>query len=343
MMRATIKEERVKIVHKVFHDYTVQLTTAICTALLVATQILSIQTLHAQEDSQQKAWVNAQVLNMRMEPAIESNQVGQLTYGEVVEIVEVDDLWSKVQDEEKSGWVYSPYIRPVYDAWINPEDIEAYENLDRQAPVAMILHENEKVEVIREEGDWAYVQRGAETGWTYKDYLRTDEDRQAWVTAEILNVREAPSLDSPVVTKLSRGESVYIQEEQSDWAVVNVPGGRGGWVATPYLSETQISAPALPGSGGLENSDAVFQNTSAFTTTSHGNAILQSTFSIGMSKEQVIASAGQPQQVIQLDENSDHIAGEQWIYSFDGQTVYLYFQHQYIIALGQGSSSAALD
>jgi len=333
----------VKIVHKLFQDYTGQLTTVFCTALLVAIQILTIQTLYAQEDSQQKAWVNAQILNIRMEPAIESTQVGQLSYGEVVQIIEVDDLWSKIQAEDKSGWVYSPYIRPVYDAWINPEDIEAYENLDRQSPVAMILHENEKVEVIREEGDWAYVQRDNDAGWTYKDYLRTDEDRQAWVTAEILNVREAPSLDSPVITRLSRGESVYIQEEQSDWAVVNVPGGRGGWVATPYLSETQVSDPALPGTGGQENSDAIFQNMSAFASTSPGNSILQSRFSIGMSKEQVIANVGQPQRVVQFDENSDRLAGEQWIYSFDGQTVYLYFQHQYIIALGQGSSSAALD
>lgn len=58
------------------------------------------------------------------------------------------------------------------------------------------------------------------------------------VTATVLNVRSTPSTDSPVIAKLSKGETVYgswsTQAKKNGWRQIKF-GDRTGWVSTSYL------------------------------------------------------------------------------------------------------------
>lgn len=61
-----------------------------------------------------------------------------------------------------------------------------------------------------------------------------------YVTAKSVNVREAPTTDSSVMGKLTRGEAVSVRfEEGSEWAHVLIEGdGLEGYVAMRFLSPT---------------------------------------------------------------------------------------------------------
>lgn len=56
------------------------------------------------------------------------------------------------------------------------------------------------------------------------------------VTAKILNVRSAPSLESgAILATLSQGDTVSILRENKEWAKVQTDSGTVGWVAAVYI------------------------------------------------------------------------------------------------------------
>ncbi|MDI3270049.1 MAG: SH3 domain-containing protein [Bacillota bacterium] len=58
----------------------------------------------------------------------------------------------------------------------------------------------------------------------------------AVVTADVLNVRQAPSADSERVGVLMRGARVQVEKVEGDWTQVNFNNTLRGWVASQYLS-----------------------------------------------------------------------------------------------------------
>jgi uncharacterized protein YgiM (DUF1202 family) len=62
----------------------------------------------------------------------------------------------------------------------------------------------------------------------------------AYVDAASVNVREGPSTDNPVITKLTRGEAVTIvSTDDTGWARIRLEGdGLEGFMSMEYLSAT---------------------------------------------------------------------------------------------------------
>lgn len=58
----------------------------------------------------------------------------------------------------------------------------------------------------------------------------------AVVTADVLNVRQAPSADSERVGVLMRGARVQVEKVEGDWTQINFNNTLRGWVASQYLS-----------------------------------------------------------------------------------------------------------
>jgi len=53
--------------------------------------------------------------------------------------------------------------------------------------------------------------------------------------AEVLNVRRAPSLDSPPFATLPKGTEVSVEKVSDGWALINLPGGHQGYAKAVYL------------------------------------------------------------------------------------------------------------
>ncbi len=200
----------------------------LCLILLMLQVALPGRLSRAQDPLEERAWVSVDILNMRSEPSIESSVVERLNSGQIVEVLGKDANWVNVRSADETGWVFSAYIRPVYQAWIAPQEVEVFKDLNIQSGVVMRLQEDDPVEVIGAKEDWRFIRKDGKSGWIYDDYLRIDEEKRAWVDATVLNVREEPTLNAPVLTQLYRGEQVYVEKHQDNWTVVNLPGGRGG-------------------------------------------------------------------------------------------------------------------
>jgi hypothetical protein len=69
--------------------------------------------------------------------------------------------------------------------------------------------------------------------------------------ADGLNVREQPSLDSPVIVALRRGRVVVVEKVLGEWALITLDSGRKGYVKAVFLelpagSEVVAGATAAP-------------------------------------------------------------------------------------------------
>lgn len=298
-----------------------------------------------------QGWVRVKVLNLRSQASLESAIIGKLHYEQVVDVIENSGSWMKVQNGKTVGWVYSPFIRVMYTAWVVPNQTEVYQELSRDSGPVMSVQQNDQVTVMDEKNGWAYIQKDNKKGWIYAGYLRKTEQPGAWVDASVLNVREKPALDAPVVGQLTRGEDVYIKQQLQDWAMVDVPGGRGGWVAMPYLSKTQIQKPnprenTQYSEARLQSEREKYLEKNSRLPERFKSAIQRGEFRIGMNKQQVLVSAGEPSKIVTKQQNEDDdslLAKEWWIYTRSGHSIYLYFQHDYVIAWGQGTPSIAME
>ncbi|NRD80911.1 N-acetylmuramoyl-L-alanine amidase [Bacillus sp. BRMEA1] len=74
--------------------------------------------------------------------------------------------------------------------------------------------------------------------------LNANQSIAATVQANLLNVREHPSLSSKIIGYLKMGAKITVQEEQSGWAKMRSSSGVQGWVYEEYITKY---APAIEG------------------------------------------------------------------------------------------------
>ena len=113
------------------------------------------------------------------------------------------------------------------------------------------LFEGTQVTVLREEGEWSEISSSvAGEAWVASAFLSSSDPatppaaETATVTADVLNIRSGPSLDSAVVGRLFAGTTVSILQTSGDWTEVSSSAAGEAWVASAFLS------PEGSGTGG---------------------------------------------------------------------------------------------
>ena len=81
------------------------------------------------------AEVNTEALNVRSEPDIESEVIGQLKRGDTVNVIENLDYWVHISFQNKKGWVYKPLVKLS-----EKENQEPTLNSDKTTSTASNLH-----------------------------------------------------------------------------------------------------------------------------------------------------------------------------------------------------------
>ncbi|HET7577996.1 MAG TPA: SH3 domain-containing protein, partial [Bacillales bacterium] len=68
-------------------------------------------------------------------------------------------------------------------------------------------------------------------GWPGQGALAQSPKQKATVGVNVLNVREGPSLEKPVVAQITDGDTFTVLDERYGWLKIPLSGGRTGWVA----------------------------------------------------------------------------------------------------------------
>lgn len=121
------------------------------------------------------------------------------------------------------------------------------EDSDNSSKIIGLLHRGEKVEIIQEKNDWDEIKlSNKQTGWVFNAYLASPESTGAAVDAQVLNVRENPSLLSSVVGRLKIGVKITIKDEKAGWAKIVSSSGVHGWVYEKYITKDKHSSIVTP-------------------------------------------------------------------------------------------------
>lgn len=120
-------------------------------------------------------------------------------------------------------------------------DLNVRTSPDISAKTMGLVHQGETFKVIQTKNRWEQIQlSNSQIGWVYEDYIQRitpDNIKEATVEAIQLNVREAPSLTSPIVGNLKLGTKIRIFEEEAKWVKMVSPSGVQGWVYQYYLTK----------------------------------------------------------------------------------------------------------
>ena len=113
------------------------------------------------------------------------------------------------------------------------------ERPDTDSPILATARRNDKVVVIRAEGDWYKVVFNLESGYMHKDYLELDEIKNIKLGyarfESVTNVREKPTTDSGIVARAPRNETCFIVGFNQGWYKVSY-NGRKGYVRSDLVT-----------------------------------------------------------------------------------------------------------
>ena len=201
--------------------------------------------------------------------------------------VSLDDYYMAYESGEVSksatialATMTSSEVASVLDNYQNlgVANVESYLNVREEPDGAIIgkMIRYSGCEILGEEGDWYQIKSGPVTGYVSKEFILTGEDAKikaiemaklrAVVTAESnLNVREQPSTESSIITKICSEERYDVLEEVDGWVKIALEGADDdaeegyGYISAEYadvryaLIEAYEFSP-LTGSTGLRNS-----------------------------------------------------------------------------------------
>ena len=151
------------------------------------------------------------------------------------------------------------------------------ERPDTDSPILATARRNDKVVVIRSEGDWYKVVFNLESGYMHKDYLELDEVKNIKLGyarfESVTNVREKPTTDSGIVARAPRNETCFIVGFNQGWYKVSY-NGRKGYVRSDLVTmlETPYENAGSKGNTYHEGSAASGAGSSSSGSSSAGTS-----------------------------------------------------------------------
>lgn len=221
---------------------------------------------------------NASVLNVRESPSTSGRIVHKLNRNQVVEIYEELNGWYKIDYidgvKKKYGYVSKDYISIINE---NPEDEETNEDIEIEKPSVSVnkqgvvkvnsalnmrsgpgsnygvigtLHNNDKVEIIKEVDGWYKIKFNGKVGYASKSYITivnegsnngndsVIKEGTVYGVSTNLNVRTGPGTSYQVVGYLLSGDNVKILGEENGWYKIQFnasTGTKNGYVSKDYI------------------------------------------------------------------------------------------------------------
>ncbi len=215
--------------------------------------------------------INASIVNVRKEPTTESQSIGQLSRGELVQLLQKKDDWYYVKTDKTQGWVAGFLITIQGESadtktyYVNQNVVNLRSEPNLNSEVLSQLNKNTSVTVLNQRGDWYQVKTsGQNEGWiagwllskadgssVLKDpgtgtviYPQNPENEPSGITdsgikvndnvvikESVVNVRQGPGIEYGIITKVTNGQNFTVIDAQKDWLKIKLPEGSAGWIA----------------------------------------------------------------------------------------------------------------
>lgn len=301
-------------------------------AILISFAFLNSNTLRAETSAGNVVYVKSDVLNLRSAPSSNSDILGKLVAGEKLHIYNAENGWLNVQVNGLHGWVTDQYITEGEPATIKTPALLTQNIVASTSAKTVSVNEGIPATIIYTRGSRAFVNvSDSLMGWIDTNALERGETvaKPYWVNSQTLNVRSSPGTYTQVIGSLTYGDKIRAIKEQNRWIKIRF-NHTEGWVFKSLLSSKPLNQ--LHSTASVTSSDRRRKR----YVKSHPNlpdiitrTILNGGYRIGMSREQVEASLGKPDEIRQI-QDSTMVGMVRWLYYRGDTIVSLTLQNGYL-------------
>lgn len=210
-----------------------------------------------------RAVVQTDNLNIRKEPSLESDVVGQALINERYEVTGETEGWIQIPN----GYLSADYVKVQYALnEARKQDLRAMifnlyknigiSNVDNYLNVREEPSENGKIiakmpskaagDILEATEDgWYKIQSGNITGYVKSDYILTGPEAKdeamevaelmAIVNTDMLNARTDPSTDAKIWTQVSNNERYPVLQQIDGWVQIELEEESSAYVATDFV------------------------------------------------------------------------------------------------------------
>ena len=178
-------------------------------------------------------------------PLLNSMQIGSVNQGEEVSVISYNGLWSYIQTNTISGWVFSNKLESTntkISQSQNENENKEEENIDNEN----VLEENvtEETNTINNENESEEENNKTTNTTTSSESKNTETESETkypttmYVKVDAVNVRSEANTTSSIVTSIGSGVPVTVKGKTGDWYQIEVSDGKG-YVKAEFLSKNR--------------------------------------------------------------------------------------------------------
>jgi uncharacterized protein YgiM (DUF1202 family) len=132
-------------------------------------------TVDEEKDLIKKGIVTANVLNIRDKPDITGSNIGKVTKGTEITIIDKNSTWYGIDVDNKKGWIHSDYIsikNNYKTGKITGSKVNVRKDPSQEGEIIDSLNLDSYVQVKGFKEDWYHIiVKENQEGWIYKDYI----------------------------------------------------------------------------------------------------------------------------------------------------------------------------
>lgn len=215
--------------------------------------------------------VNKNVLRVRTQPNTSSAIMGRVYEGEVLQVIEEDNGWLKINHNGKVGYVSSQFVK---DSGSNGSDNIQVASGDYKVNVSSLrvrtgpstshtilgsMYKGQVVPVTGEVQNWFKINYKGQDAYISKDYISKSgsnaNEQQNNVTVQAdgiyivdatsLRVRTGPATYHSVIGGVLNGRTLQVTGVENGWLKIN-HNGRTGYVSSEYVKFVKRGTPPKP-------------------------------------------------------------------------------------------------
>jgi N-acetylmuramoyl-L-alanine amidase len=200
-------------------------------------------------------------LRVRTSPNLSAKRIGYIHSKQTYKVIDRDSEWTRISFEDKKGWVFSSYLKVVNlegarkekndtkELTVISSSLRIREKPSINSPIIGMLANGDVLQSTLPENGWYKIKFRKKIGWISENHVEAKSRKiktevvkgislrkQKIVNATTLNMRQKPSLNATVISKVARGDRLSIIDEKGEWSKVK-KDNRDGWVMSSYLSE----------------------------------------------------------------------------------------------------------
>ncbi|RKD27531.1 Cell wall-associated hydrolase, NlpC family [Caminicella sporogenes DSM 14501] len=135
----------------------------------------------------------------------------------------------------------SAYGEELTSGIVIADNVNLRENCTTNANVVDSLSIGENIQIVDSKDEWYHIKtETGKSGWVYNDLVLSlhqnlDPIKKGIITANILNIRKEPNINSKILSKLKKDTEVTIVDIKNNWYKIVINKTTNGWANSKYI------------------------------------------------------------------------------------------------------------